>query len=129
MDSTRLGLNPGYSSLGLVLLSIQVCSCCSFPFVDQKVKLGLAGTLEHARQSDREGVADQILVCQLPALVNDLLGVNWWLLGMLVPDHDLNIRDRILLLHSQAELFARHGRRRHKFNLHSVVIKERWLCD
>lgn len=122
MDSS-LSLHPRHRSLRLILLhSLISCCCGSQPLVDQQVELGFASAFKDTRKAYLQRIANDLFICELAALVYDLLGLSGWLLHVLLANQCFNVCNFEAFLYFEAERLLSNGRGRHKLNLNHVFF-------
>lgn len=59
------------------------------------MELRLSGSLNHTGETATDHIANNCLVDELPAFINDFLGPSRWLVYMLLLDHRLDLPDSL----------------------------------
>ena len=86
------------------------------------MELGFVGALKDTRQTYLKRIANDLIICELAALVNDLLSLSGRLIHVPLTNQRFNIRNLIAFLYFKAERLLSYGRWRYEFDLNHVLF-------
>ena len=122
---SALSLDAASNCLGLVLFS-----SLKFPLVDEKMKLGLAASqkAQIGRKSDIDCIANKHVVHQLATLVDDLHGIDWRLVWVLLLYERFHLAKSERLLDCQFDRVFLLHRRSDELDLDFISCRLRAVC-